>query len=376
MNMEFVGKMVGTNAEFTIFESRSGKILRLTGPARTLCEKAHESGLDLDKSAEALELEAADLTSLKEGLVKLGLFAEPSRLGFLRRYLRWRLDVPLFPQSLVNAMCKLMHQARFFGVAFLILASAASLGYFADTGLQLGFGHGAQHFRAIFVAMLVNTFLHEMGHAYALFHYGQKPGVIGLRIFGPMFAAYTDVNSSWMLAPRQRAIISIAGLWLQAFTTLPIAVVLGVYYGNAEAGLFITITLLTMLYMGLPMRENDGDWFLKDLIAHVDKGRVQISLQAVRRFFSILGIAFFIYLLGRAWISVGGKYAEILSLQDWQALTIGLVFNLVFLLLGSFSFLQMMRKEVREIHSFFKKLGPPNAEPAEPVKTGESKCQP
>lgn len=354
MELVFSGKLVGENADYAIFESSAGRIFKLKGIARTVCETAVHQKTGLDETLLTLELAQEAQDAMRKHLVDLKLFCEKAELRSWKRFIRYQLDLPIFPQSLVNGLCTQIERfkgAILWTTLFLLCAGAGVLIHHGMPLIVTGKDIAARTATAMIV---VNVFLHEVGHAYALYHYGQKPGVIGLRIMGPFLAAYTDVNGAWVLEPYKRAMISAAGIAVQLVTTVIITAGL-VYATNLDtARIFLTVTLISMVYMALPMRENDGDWFLKDLTQHYGSKAAKTSLTVVRKIFAIIGLVLFIWLLSKGWQYMLFRVDYSAIAWDWSIAKY--VFKGAFLLLGSYSFVKLTYKEVREIYQLLASL--------------------
>ncbi len=75
-----------------------------------------------------------------------------------------------------------------------------------------------------------------------------------------------------------------------------------VYATNLDtARIFLTVTLISMVYTARPKRENNGDWFLNDLTQHYGSKAAKTSLTVVRKIYAIIGLVLFIFLLSKGW---------------------------------------------------------------------------
>lgn len=356
MELIFSGKLVGENPEYAVFESSVGRIFKLKGVARTVCETALHQDKCLDEILQTLNLAQEACDAIRKHLVDLKLFCEEAEKKSWKRFIRFRLDLPLIPQSVVNQMCVQIdrHYQAIQWVTFVLLCGGVFV--LLSEGMPLTFGGENIAARTATAFVFLNVFLHEVGHAFALYRYGQKPGVIGLRIIGPFMAAYTDVNAAWVLPPYQRAMISAAGLSVQMVTTVILTATLVHLTNPATARIFLTVTLITVIYMALPMRENDGDWFLKDLTQHYPSKSVKTALTVARKLFAILGLTLFAWLLSKGWYYLLFKLDYSTIKLEWSSWTYAL--KGAFLSLGTYSFVKMVLKEVREIAELLASLKP------------------
>ncbi len=343
----FGGRLVAQTDEFSVFESASGRILKLKGISREICERSLNHNLTLQQALDDIALDDSSADQLQSHLLRLRLFHEAGIKGFLKKYLRFRLDVPLIPVSVVSLMCRGVQATWPILTAVSFLLLLVSLVFILSVGgIPFGFPRGFSY-EICMTAIIVNTFIHEMGHAYALYSCGQKPGVIGLRIMGPFVAAYTDVNAAWALEPKQRALVSISGLSVQAVVTVIFTFGLYLAVGEASGTVFFWATLLAMIYMVLPVRENDGDWFIRDMMESTSDPKKKTGLYIMRKVFAVSGLVFFLFLISRGWMFTITRLLELDFSSDinfWPH-----ILRVGFLALGTYSMGGLAMKEGREL---------------------------
>jgi putative peptide zinc metalloprotease protein len=67
----------------------------------------------------------------------------------------------------------------------------------------------------VMLLSLLGAFIHETGHASALVAYGCRQTEIGFGIYFYFPVLYTDVSEAWKLSRQQRAMIDMAGVYIQ-----------------------------------------------------------------------------------------------------------------------------------------------------------------
>jgi CRP-like cAMP-binding protein/Zn-dependent protease len=146
-------------------------------------------------------------------------------------------------------------------VAFVALVRG---GRFSLSGQSL-----ALEFLILFVLNYVLTFLHELGHAAVLVHYGRRVKSAGFMIYFGSPAFFVEASDVLMLDRRQRIVqawagpfaeLMVAGVASMVALAFPEAAISGVLYKFAVLNYFV-------LSMNLvPLLELDGYFILSDLI--------------------------------------------------------------------------------------------------------------
>jgi len=130
----------------------------------------------------------------------------------------------------------------------------------------------------LYIAFLLDKFLHESGHALACKKFGRQSGLPGevhaigvmLLVFTPV--PYVDASSSWLLKSRwQRAIVGAAGMWME-FALAAIAAI-GWCWTSPESmlhafcyNLMFIASVATVFFNGNPFLRYDGYYILSDLL--------------------------------------------------------------------------------------------------------------
>lgn len=112
---------------------------------------------------------------------------------------------------------------------------------------------------------LAIVLLHELGHATAAWRGGARQVGIGVGWYVCFPVAYADLSEIWRLPRRQRALIDVAGIYMQG---LAVAALMLVNYWYPSAGflaLSVAVTISILWNMN-PLLRMDGYWFLSDLL--------------------------------------------------------------------------------------------------------------
>lgn len=157
-----------------------------------------------------------------------------------------------------------------------------ALGVFALLGI-LAFGFATNHIVEVFKtihdawllilllipAMIVQTMLHEFGHAFATKAFGYEVHYMGVGWYwlGPI--AFTDTSDMWLSTRGPRTVVNLAGicmdLILAAFCAILIFVVTNLYV-QGFLWIFALFTYISAFRMLSPLQELDGYYLLMDLL--------------------------------------------------------------------------------------------------------------
>ena len=121
------------------------------------------------------------------------------------------------------------------------------------------------HFWGALSLTLLGVLVHEIGHITACIRYGARQGGIGMGLYWIWPAFYADVRGSWVLPSRQRALVSVGGLYFQS-VYLAAMVAVAVMAHSATLALAIGLSLLLMVTTLNPVFKFDGYWILSDLL--------------------------------------------------------------------------------------------------------------
>lgn len=209
---------------------------------------------------------------------------------------------------------------------------------------------GGQHLAIATLLLLVMdyvlTFIHELGHAVVLVHYGRKVKSAGFMIYFGSPAFFVESSDGLMLDRGQRIVQSFAGPFAELVVSGIAAIVLWTFPDIPFAQLLYTWALLNyfIVFLNLiPLLELDGYWILADVIQVPDlrprslqfirydlwrklKDRDRITKQEVGlALYGFIGVAFTIFSLYTAyffWQTVfGGLISEL-----WNAGLLGRLF--------------------------------------------------
>jgi CRP-like cAMP-binding protein/Zn-dependent protease len=146
-------------------------------------------------------------------------------------------------------------------VAFVVLVRG---GTFSLSGSSV-----AGEFLILLTLNYVLTFLHELGHALVIVHYGRKVKAAGFMVYFGSPAFFVEASDALMLDRRQRIVQAFAGPFAELMVAgaaslfalaFPEAAISSVLYKFAVLNYFV-------LFMNLvPLLELDGYWILSDLI--------------------------------------------------------------------------------------------------------------
>ncbi|HKE18127.1 MAG TPA: hypothetical protein VKB80_24790 [Kofleriaceae bacterium] len=152
-----------------------------------------------------------------------------------------------------------------FGLAICLLASRHAL--VGRSFAVFGFFH---HWVVVYVLMAVSGFIHETGHSLACWHLGRKVPSMGLLLYCFTLGAYSDVNDAWTLPWRQRVVVALGGLYLEAILWSAIALT---WYATPpfsapnQVAFVLLVVLGTRILLNLyPFLRLDGYFILSDLL--------------------------------------------------------------------------------------------------------------
>lgn len=118
---------------------------------------------------------------------------------------------------------------------------------------------------ALYAAMLVITFLHEMAHALACKHYGGKVEVVGLMLLYLNPVAYCDISASWRFSsPAEKVVVSGAGIFFQLLVAAASFAAFGMLHATFFAYLAIANAFFALFNL-IPFVKLDGYWMLVHL---------------------------------------------------------------------------------------------------------------
>jgi CRP-like cAMP-binding protein/Zn-dependent protease len=243
----------------------------------------------------------------------------------------------------------------------------ARSGQFSLSGESLALG-----FLALLALNYSLTFLHELGHAVVLTHYGRRVKSAGFFIYFGSPAFFVDSSDGLMMERRQRIVQSFAGPYAELIVA-GIAIVLAWGFPDtAIAPTLYTFAVLNylVLFMNLvPLLELDGYWILSDAIQVPDLRPMSLSfirhdlwhkLARRERFtpqqvglalYGIIGVLFTVFSFYTAyffWEEVFGAFVR----RMWNA---GPVPRLLLVALGLFVLGPVIRGGIRLVRSLVRR---------------------
>jgi CRP-like cAMP-binding protein/Zn-dependent protease len=228
----------------------------------------------------------------------------------------------------------------------------ALLGLIAFLAVQQSgdFSLGGQHLAIQTILLLfmdyVLTFIHELGHAVVLVHYGRRVKSAGFMIYFGSPAFFVESSDGLMLDRGQRIVQSFAGPFAELVVSGIASIVLWLFPEMPFAQLLYTWALLNyfIVFLNLiPLLELDGYWILADVIQVPDlrprslqfirhdlwrkiRDRERITKQEVGlALYGFIGVAFTIFSLFTAYIFWETVFGGLIS-ELWDAGLPGRVF--------------------------------------------------
>jgi len=223
------------------------------------------------------DLSAEEVAGFVEQLKAMGLVvgSSPPRVRSpIRSVLAFQVHL-LDPSRLLDWLDRRL--GFLFNRAFLVvggLAILAAMGiclaHFGAWGLELRRGLGWQSFLTIYLPALAMMAAHELAHGLACRHLGCAVRDMGVIFYYFQPCTYCDVTDSWMLPPRQRITVMLAGSFFEALVWAVAVfglVVLPAGSTAAEVALGIVATSGIKCVFNLnPLIKLDGYYVLSDLL--------------------------------------------------------------------------------------------------------------
>jgi putative peptide zinc metalloprotease protein len=197
-----------------------------------------------------------------------------------KEYLYFRMG--LLPHAFVYPMAKklavLFLKPAFIFVASLIVLAHVIAYFFVIPGQHLNINDlsGAPLLEATLITIIA-AFFHEFGHASALARHGCNRLEIGLGLYLRFPVLYTDVSEAWRLAPLQRALVDVGGLYFQNITVI---LLLGLFFWSHSATYLYAIILidLSLSFSMNPFLRMDGYWLMADLFGIYNPRKQSIAV--------------------------------------------------------------------------------------------------
>ncbi|MBD2754081.1 M50 family metallopeptidase [Spirosoma validum] len=125
------------------------------------------------------------------------------------------------------------------------------------------------YFALFYPIILLTLLIHEVGHAAASYRFGVKPKDIGFGVYLVFPVLYADVTGIWRLNKHKRAIVNLAGIFMQLL--INIGLIWYTYHADANIDVITTfryllhINVSIMLINSIPFLMFDGYWLYSDL---------------------------------------------------------------------------------------------------------------
>jgi len=254
-----------------------------------------------------------------------------------------------------------------------VLGVVAFVAVYFGGNFKLGGGSPLVQTLVLLVLDYVLTFIHELGHAVVLVHYGRRVKSAGFMIYFGSPAFFVESADGAMLERGQRIVQSFAGPYAEMVVSGLASLFVWAFPDAAISPFLFTWAVLNyfvILLNLIPLLELDGYWILSDLIQVPDlrprslqfirydlwrklRGRERITKQEVGLgLYGFVGVAFTILSFYTAyffWETVfGGLVTDL-----WNG---GLLGRLLLLALGLFLVGPVLRGLIALIRSLLRKL--------------------
>jgi putative peptide zinc metalloprotease protein len=249
-------------------------------PVEELAREYQRAHPDLSYSAEALNRLIREFC-LPRGIVydpaaQPAVPEPPERKKYL--YFRMRLLPHAFVYPVARKLAVLFRKPIFSLLAsFIVLAHVVAY-FFVIPGQHLNINNlsGTPLLEVTLITILA-AFLHEFGHASALARHGCNRLEIGLGLYLRFPVLYTDVSEAWRLAPLQRALVDVGGLYFQNLTVI---LLLGLFFWFHSVTCLYAIILidLSLSFSMNPFLRMDGYWLMADLFGIFNPRKQSIAV--------------------------------------------------------------------------------------------------
>ncbi len=162
----------------------------------------------------------------------------------------------------------------------LIVAALISLGgvaAFVDVLQRHSYSLQNRHFGIVFLILitadLIIIFIHELGHAAVLVHFGRRVKSAGFRIYFGAPSFFIESSDALMLPRHRRIIQAAAGPGLEVVGTSLAAIALWAFPSSGAGDVlyqFVIINYFVLFLNLVPFLELDGYWILSDTLRQPD----------------------------------------------------------------------------------------------------------
>jgi putative peptide zinc metalloprotease protein len=289
--------------------------------------------------------------------------------------------LPILRPSVVNRGAKWMQ--HFFAPSLMapgvLIVVAGLLGLMRTLSAEGRFASASSMDILLIIGLgTIGVLLHELGHAAAAWRCGARSVSIGIGWYVCFPVAYADLSETWRMSRRARALIDIAGVYLQG---LWVAALMACHV-LSEHAVFLLAALsasISMLWNLNPFLRMDGYWLVSDLLgipnlretarlslAHAwnrirgrgfaqKRGRLGPKTAAALLSYGVLSSLFFAWMIsaaanhfGQSALQTVPAYVQRLWHTDWSGLSaadglvlVGSLFWQIFMLLALARLLQV-----------------------------------
>ena len=200
---------------------------------------------------------------------------------------------------------------------------AAFVGVVVRGGNHLTNRHLGVAFAVLFGLDLLIIFIHELGHAAMLVHYGRRVKSAGFRLYFGAPSFFVEASEALMLPRGKRMAQAAAGPGIEMVGTSVATILLWSFPAGPAAQTlyqFVVINSFVLFLNVVPLLELDGYWILADWLRMPDlrpdslsfvrrrmwgklwrRERVQPRRGRASRVYGVVGIAFTVFCFWSAW---------------------------------------------------------------------------
>jgi putative peptide zinc metalloprotease protein len=253
-------------------------------------------------------------------------------------------------------------------VGLLAFVSIAGSGQFSLTGESLALG-----FLVLLALEYFSTFVHELGHALVVTHFGRRVKSAGFMIYFGSPTFFVESSDALMMERKQRIVQSAAGPYSEVFLAGITSILAWAYPDAGVSEILYRFSVLSyfVVFLNLvPFLELDGYWILSDLIQVPDlrprslafirhdlwaklRSRAHFSLQEIGlALYSIAGFAFTVFSFYTAFFFWQAIFGDLVS-QLWNG---GLTTRILLLALILFLAGPVIRGAINVFRSVIRRL--------------------
>ena len=154
-----------------------------------------------------------------------------------------------------------------------VVGFAALVSVVGDQGVAVRPQQAGWELLALLGLDLVLVFVHELGHATALVHYGRRVQGSGVHLYFGSPAFFIESSDGLLLPKRQRIVQALAGPYFEAIATAGAAITLWAHPDGTLGQVlyrFVIINILVLWMNLIPFLELDGYWVLSDSLEYPD----------------------------------------------------------------------------------------------------------